>query len=357
MTDAAKSIPVSEARVLFRDLEKSPALIVAVSGGPDSTALLLLAARWRDSLRNAPELIAVTVDHGLRAESVGEAKAVAALARKLGVAHRTLRWSGTKPKAGLQEAARNERYRLLAAAAKKAGATHVITAHTLDDQAETVLMRLARGSGIAGLAAMTRESALAGVTIVRPFLDIPKARLLATLRREKIPFADDTSNRDPRFTRVRMRALMPLLEREGLTPRRLVLLARRARRAEEALASAVAQASHAVSRGPWSEGTRLEFDLAAFLQLPAEVSLRLLGRAVAHAGDEGPVELAKLETLHDVLRGDAARGGAVRRTLAGAVVCCRQGTLVIERAPARRSRERSRISALTKSQTAAGRTA
>jgi len=104
-----------------------------------------LAARWRDGLARPPKLIAVTVDHGLRRESAREALAVKRLAKKLKVAHRTLRWTGRKPKTGIQEAARHARYRLLAGAARKSGARHILTAHTLDDQAETVLFRLARG--------------------------------------------------------------------------------------------------------------------------------------------------------------------------------------------------------------------
>ena len=103
----------------------------------------MIAARWAKARRRAPKLVAVTVDHGLRAAAAGEAAAVKRLARRLGVAHRTLRWRGKKPKSGLQEAARNARYRLLAQAAERAGCGHILTAHTLDDQAETVLFRLA----------------------------------------------------------------------------------------------------------------------------------------------------------------------------------------------------------------------
>src|SRR5690242_21325341 len=100
------AVSAAEARALFSGLQKCPVLVLAVSGGPDSTALMLLAARWRLSLKTKPKLIAVTIDHGLRKEAKREAAAVAKLARKLGVTHRTLRWSGKKPAAGLQQAAR-----------------------------------------------------------------------------------------------------------------------------------------------------------------------------------------------------------------------------------------------------------
>lgn len=157
-----KMMPVSatEAKSLFSDLKNLPALVLAVSGGPDSTALMVLAARWRNALKAPPKLIAVTVDHGLRAQSKGEAAGVGRLARMLGLAHRTLRWTGKKPTTGLQQAARQARYRLLAEAARKVGAAHILTAHTLDDQAETVLIRMSRGSGVTGLAAMQRISPL-----------------------------------------------------------------------------------------------------------------------------------------------------------------------------------------------------
>ncbi|MDP1911271.1 MAG: tRNA lysidine(34) synthetase TilS, partial [Hyphomicrobium sp.] len=182
-------ISAAEAEALFSDLDHVPALLLAVSGGPDSTALMVLAARWARALKHGPELIAVTVDHGLRKESKREATEVARLAKQLGLAHRTLRWTGKKPVTGLPQAARVARYRLLAEAARKAGASHILTAHTLDDQAETVVIRLTRGSGMTGLAAMQRVSVLpmsGGLFLVRPLLDIAKARLIATLAAEKI---------------------------------------------------------------------------------------------------------------------------------------------------------------------------
>src|SRR5207245_7672900 len=181
----------------------------------DSVALMWLAARWRGARKRGPRLIAVTVDHGLRPEAAREAREVKQLARSLGLPHRTLRWTGPKPKTGLPAAARDARYRLLAQAARAHGATHILTAHTRDDQAETLLMRMARGSGLAGLAAMARQAKREGVILARPFLQVSKSRLVATLTRAKVGFAIDPSNRDLHFTRPRFRALMPALAAEG----------------------------------------------------------------------------------------------------------------------------------------------
>jgi tRNA(Ile)-lysidine synthase len=174
--DDKSPISARQAKSLFADWKNAQALVLAVSGGPDSVALMWLAARWRNALSRGPRLLAVTVDHGLRQEAAREARDVKRLARTLGVAHRTMRWTGVKPKAGIPAAARAARYRLLASVARSSGASHVLTAHTRDDQAETLLMRLLRGSGIGGLAAMARESEREGVFIARPFLNISKSQ-------------------------------------------------------------------------------------------------------------------------------------------------------------------------------------
>ena len=348
-------LPPVEARELFAPFTKEKSIVVAVSGGPDSTALLWLTARWRASRKTGPDIVAVTIDHSLRAESAGEAKAVKRLARDLGLTHRTLRWIGAKPKTGLQEAARDARYALLAKAAAKAGARYVMTAHTLDDQAETVLLRLLRGSGLSGLQAMSVMAPYPNqpdLVLARPLLAIPKARLIATLTKAGISFADDPSNRDPRHTRVRLRALMPALVEEGLTARRIALLAARLQRAEAALRSAVAEASRQVSpaskNGAGPGSLRIVFDRGRFQHLPAEIGLRLLGQAVAEVGNEGAVELGKLEALFEALR----PAGTLRRTLAGAMISLKPAEIVIERAPARQPQPAARGSfALTTGKT------
>jgi tRNA(Ile)-lysidine synthase len=301
---------------------------------------MVLAARWRDTLKTKPKLIAVTIDHGLRKESKREAAAVARLARQLNMAHRTLRWTGRKPSTGLQEKARAARYRLLGNAARKSGAMHILTAHTLDDQAETVLIRMSRGSGLTGLGAMTRISPLPAdgkdtTVLVRPLLDIAKSRLIATLDAAEIPYADDPSNRNPRFTRVRLRGLMGTLAEEGLDANRLAQLARRLKRADGAIEAAVDRAMDELTvELPRSHSLAIE--ARRFADLPAEIALRLLGRAVAQAGDEGPVELGKLEALKCAVDSAQMAGEKrFRRTLAGAVVTLTDRQLMVERAPPR----------------------
>jgi len=340
---ADQAVRDAEASALFAGLEDLRGLVLAVSGGSDSTALLLLAARWAEALkkrsRRSPKLLAVTVDHGLRPEAKREAAAVKGLARKLGIAHRTLQWRGAKPKTGVQEAARVARYRLLAEAATRAGYEHILTAHTLDDQAETVLFRLARGSGLTGLAGMAYAAAVpvgadSAIFVVRPLLSVPKGRLLATLKAAGIAHSEDPSNRDPRFARPRLRALMPHLAREGLDAWGLARLAARMRRAEATVEFAVAAARTALAPDPWREGEPITLSSAQFRDLPAEVGLRLLGRAIAHSGNEGPVELGKLEELYQAVRTSHA---PLRRTLAGALITLRSGRLVVERAPPRRT--------------------
>jgi tRNA(Ile)-lysidine synthase len=343
MAGAIDQSPISadEAAALFGDLSGAPGLLLAISGGPDSTALLFLAARWRKQSRT--KLTAVTVDHGLRKEAKGEAAAVAKLARKLGVPHRTVKWTGAKPKSGIQQAARKARYALLAAAAKKAGASHIVTAHTLDDQAETVLMRMARGSGIGGLGGMARHSRLDDFFLVRPLLDMPKARLIATCKAAKLAYADDPSNIDPKFTRARLRPLMAVLAAEGLDARRLAALARRLRRADAAIEAVVERAA-----AQWPEAERATIIPAGgFVSLPAEVALRVLGQAMGRHASEGPVELGKLEALAAAVLAAVQKPAKApfRRTLAGALVTVTQAGLRVETAPARRALTKRRAAA------------
>ena len=338
--DDQSPISVQQAKHLFADWKAAPAVVLAVSGGPDSLALMWLAARWRRSLTRGPRLIAVTVDHGLRPEAAREARDVKRLARTLDLSHRTLRWTGTKPKTGLQAAARAARYRLLAQAARASGATHILTAHTRDDQAETLLMRMLRGSGIAGLAAMARETEREGVWLARPLLDTPKSQLVATLAKAKIAFADDPTNRDLHYTRPRLRALMPALAEEGGDSRNLARLALRLARANAAIEVLVDGAERYLALTDRHDASRFGFDVGAFADLAEEVRLRLLKRAIDRAGHEGPAELGKLEALLAVLdRAIASREPRLKQTLAGAAISLNRGRIHVEPAPLRRGRK------------------
>jgi tRNA(Ile)-lysidine synthase len=343
--DDNSPISARDAKVLFADWKAAPALLLAVSGGPDSMALMWLAARWRNALARGPRLIAVTVDHGLRSESATEARDVKRLARSLDVPHRTVRWTGAKPKTGLPAAARAARYRLLAQAAQAGGASHILTAHTRDDQAETLLMRMLRGSGISGLAAMARESQRDGVRLARPFLNVSKSQLVATLKKAGVSFADDPTNRDLNFTRPRLRAVMPVLAVEGGDTRNLARLASRLARANAAVEVLVDGAERYLAlryseAPPSSDGKA--FDAKAFAAMPEEIRLRLLKRAIDRFGHEGPAELGKVEALLAALdRACASQAKGQQRlkqTLAGALVSLTAGRISIEPAPPRRRR-------------------
>jgi tRNA(Ile)-lysidine synthase len=358
--DDNSPISAQDAKRLFADWKGVSAIVLAVSGGPDSIALMWLAARWRRTLARGPRLIAVTVDHGLRAEAAREAREVKRLARALDLPHRTMRWTGAKPRTGLPAAARSARYRLLAQAARSSGATHIFTAHTRDDQAETLLMRLFRGSGIAGLAAMAPVTEREGLWLARPFLNVSKSQLVATLKRAKIGFAEDPTNRDTHFTRPRIRAVMPVLAAEGGDVRNLARLASRLARANAAVEVLVDGAARYLAlkdlairqRGAAASGLEAwSFDAKAFAGMPEEVRLRLLLRAVDRFGHEGPAELGKVETLLSALdRALVENAGASRprlkqgskqglkQTLAGALVSLIDGRISVAPAPPRRRR-------------------
>lgn len=181
-----------DAGALFAPLADARGLLLAVSGGPDSMALLALADEWRRD-HDAPVFVA-TVEHGLRPGSRAEAHAVAAACAARGLPHALLEWQGDKPATGLPAAARAARYDLLARHALEIGADTLVTAHHADDQAETVLMRLTRGSGPAGLAGMAALAPLpgfesAGLRLARPLLGAPKADLVALCRTRGLAFS------------------------------------------------------------------------------------------------------------------------------------------------------------------------
>jgi tRNA(Ile)-lysidine synthase len=248
---------------------------VAVSGGGDSTALLLLLRAWAAGTGRA--IAAVTVDHGLRTASAAEAASVAALCARHGIAHEILRW--TRPDRGnLQALARDGRRALIAGWARARGMGAVALGHTLDDQAETVLIRLGRGSGVDGLAAMAPVSEADGLLWLRPLLAVRRGTLRDWLRAEGVAWSEDPSNDDPAFARVRARRALAALAPLGVTPERLAATAARMRRAREALEAATRTlAAETVTEGAAGDVLLARAPIAA---APEEVGLRLIAAAL-----------------------------------------------------------------------------
>jgi tRNA(Ile)-lysidine synthase len=289
-------ISITEATELLAPLKAFPRVALAVSGGPDSLALMHFAAWCLAAERSGPELSVLMVDHGLRASSRDEALMVGRMASSLRLPHTILTWDTGTHSTSLQARARTARYDLMAAHCQANDIPALVTAHHLDDQAETFLMRLKRGSGIDGLAAIPERGLWAGIVLLRPLLNVPKARLVATLAEKGIGFASDPSNADHRFERARVRGSPEALAALGLTPEALALSARRLRRAREALDYAAEEFLAAYSEV--NVGGYAVIDRKAVLSAPQEIALRALSRLIAIIGGaEEPLRLAKLETL------------------------------------------------------------
>jgi tRNA(Ile)-lysidine synthase len=295
--------------------EARPLVAVAVSGGPDSMALVLLADRW--AKERGGEAWGLTVDHGLRPESAAEARTVALWLAARAIRHQTLVWRGNKPASGIQEAAREERYRLLAKWCRDRGCLHLLTAHHREDQRETHLIRRRAGSGPDGLAGMSAVRELAGCRLVRPLLAVPRARLRAVLAAEDQPFIDDPSNRNPRFERARLRLNLP-----GEAAAELPALGRARIAREAALAPLLACA---VSLHPAGFAV---VDPAAVAASDDDTAERLLGRvAAAIGGAPYPARRARLARL----RGGLAARPERPRTLGGCRFVPWRGRLLVMR--------------------------
>lgn len=316
---------------LFAPAAGEPAIGLAVSGGPDSLALLLLALRWAAGLETPPRLIVYSLDHGLRPEAAAEVAMVLDVAQRLGIAARALTWAGTKPEAGLQEAARQARYRLIGKAMAEDGATLLLTAHHRSDQAETVLMRLAHGSGIEGLKAMTRMSLVEGVRVLRPLLDVEPAALATLVDEAGLTPARDPSNDDASYERVRWRQLLPTLAQEGLDSAALARFATRMAEADLALAQmADAAFAELVTLDGFGAAS---VPRATFLALSPAIGRRVLGRVLNIVGGrQKPRALGQVERLYDqIAQADLPRAA----TLLGAVVRMKGAALTISREPGR----------------------
>ncbi len=319
--------------------EPSPRVAVAVSGGADSVALALLVQAWAAARGGA--VTALTVDHGLRPGSRAEAQRVGHLLAPFGIDHRILVWEGPAPPANLQAEARAARYHLLCGWCEEAGVLHLALGHHLEDQAETLLLRLGRGSGLEGLSCMAARLALPQTTLIRPLLTLPRSRLIATLQARGLDWIEDPSNQDTGHARVRMRMLMPKLAQEGLSAQRLAAAAGHLGRArvavEDAVAGLLARAAAVDPSG------YLRLDLELFARAPEEVGLRTLAHSVMTIGGRAfTPRLARLRRLyHRIITGSVNSGTLsgcrlIRKTQHLLVVRETKATEILEVAPGAR---------------------
>ncbi len=304
--------------------EANSRIAVAVSGGADSLALAVLLHDWARPLGG--HVTALTVDHGLRPEAAAEARFVARTLEPLGLAHQTLRWRGAKPSANVSALLRRARYDLLSRCCARRGLLHLALGHHLDDQAETFLLRLGRGSGLDGLAAMAPIVELPGLRLLRPLLGLPKVRLEATLRARGLNWIEDPTNRDPAQARARLRRLLPGLATEGLTAARLAATARHLGRARAVLERELARLL--VSAVSLDAAGFAWVDPAPLAAAPGELGLRALARVLITVGgaEYGP-RLASLERLH----GRISAGLTAGATLGGCRVLPRRDCLLVVR--------------------------
>ncbi|MBU1305760.1 MAG: tRNA lysidine(34) synthetase TilS [Alphaproteobacteria bacterium] len=316
---------------IFAGVAGENAIGLAVSGGADSLALLLLAQRWAANRVQAPRLKVYSVDHGLRPEAAGEVAMVLAVARSLGVEAQGLVWSGDKPVTGVQEAARLARYRLMGAAMQADGIGVLLTAHHRGDQAETVMMRLAHGSGVDGLKGMTRFAQLAGLSIHRPLLDIDAELLQALVADAGLVPVADPSNTDSHYERVRWRQAMPGLAALGLDGATIVQFAARMGEVDAALTQ-VADACFAELVTLDGFGSA-RIALAPFIGLGAAVSTRILGRVLNIVGGrQKPRALGQVERLRQAI---VEQTLAKSTTVLGCVVRIKDEAIVVAREPGR----------------------
>lgn len=297
---------------------------IALSGGGDSLALLHLAQPW--AAGRGVRLEAVIVDHGLRAASQAEAEAAAAAAQSIGVPATILHWQGRPAQGNLMQAARAARLALIAGWAQARGIGAVALGHNRDDLAETLLMRLARGAGLDGLAAMAEARQEAGILWLRPLLDCGRAELRDWLAAQGIPWADDPTNHDPAFDRARIRATMAGL---GLDPAMLARSAHNLAQAHDALIPATL----ALVEGARAEAGNLWLSLSPLAHAPTELRRRVLVTALAWVtGATHPPRQSGLDAAWDALA--AGR----RTTLAGVILTPRNGLLHLTREPAAAAR-------------------
>ncbi len=286
----------------FAPFEPRPKIAVAVSGGPDRMCLALLAADWiRD---RGGEIRGFVVDHGLRAGSAAEAALVVDRLASLDIPAEVLRWRHGALASRIQQRARDARYALLEEAVAAWGGLHLLVAHHVDDQRETVALRCLRGSGPVGRSGMAAVAERGQIRLLRPLLAMPKAMLLATLRHRGVPWVEDPSNNDLRFARASLRqagsgSMDPVADASA-----------RLRLNDAAVRFLAAYATIGEERS-------VRFPRAPFRALPADAACYLLGHVLAALGDNGYLPPTAGQARLAAAVGSAADGAM---TLGGCLV-------------------------------------
>ncbi len=324
MSQVSAPIGTEEFSLLMQGFAPFPKKIaLAVSGGPDSMALAFCIKRW-----SGAECVAFIVDHGLREESADEAAEVKKRLTHMGIQTEILRWTHGAISSRLHVIAREARYRLLTDACRTFGAGDLFMAHQAEDQAETILMRFAKGTGIDGLAGIPACGMREAVRLIRPFLSVSKKRLIETCTAASIKTVTDPSNEKVKYARGRLRKIMPLLAAEGFTVERLTTLGIRAQEAKEALDHMTYVFLEKAAQTEMGGSVRM--DREALRGLPRALALRAFGACLRYVHEK--VYSPEYNSLSATL--DAfVRGGDAARTLYGCIISPSEKHITILREP------------------------
>lgn len=294
-------------------------IAVAVSGGADSMCLVHLLSEIYSNIT------ALIVDHGLRVESAKEAKLVKTRLDKLGVETTILKWVGKKPKSNVHQQARKARYALLTDYCSKNKIKYLFLAHTKNDQAETVMLRIYRGSGVDGITAMRENSFKNGIHIMRPLLDVSRQQIEAYLKANKVEWVDDPSNYNTKYERVKIRNLINSFEEKDLWLDRLCLLANNAQRSSEFIKQEVAKQSASLIR--YDELGFVEIPYEKFKKLHEEIALKILVKVFAtFSNPEHQSRLNSLKACHTLLlqKKDTTLAGVEIKHIKGKIIFIRE---------------------------------
>lgn len=315
---------LSEINLVEECVDTNP-IALAVSGGPDSTAMMFLVSKSKKIKKE--NVTVLTVDHGLREDSFKEANLVMQNAKKIGFKCKVLKWRGLKPLSGIQEAARRSRYDMMLSWCEKNHVKKLFLAHHMDDQVETFLMRLSKGSGVDGLSSMSKNSYQANTNLIRPFLETSKVKLVEIANYSKMKWVSDPSNSNLSYQRSRIRKLIPALSKEGIDSHHINLAIKRMDSAKDTL---IEMTNRNISKYVKNmEDIAYSLSYEAFDELRPEILLRILDRIImAASGSIYPARRAKVEDILSWLRSDSEISA---KTLSGAVIRKRKDYIIFYR--------------------------